>query len=787
MSIFGKPENIGRYESNDFNYKAITAGSFQKKETLSTATNQGPGAVFKDDASDLTNVALSNYVGNSTFMLDPNEGVRSCGYVNYKFKEWIVKVEKSATGASVVSIPMQTATEDLGGKRGESAQVVAFAPNWVGWAPTVGSLDPDTDFKIDATTSPEFEEFVCWYDEQTMTGNFWTSSGFTGGSFDENSWNNAMDADADGGLLFLRNRMLVTDYNSLIKEAKDAFKLEKDLVNFQSAAALSLDPNCVYFPMAAIWNNADPDQATVISKIDEMAQDPNKTYTWGLFSSKIKMPAIRTSFFLGGNSWAKNGAGFPPARGIEWSAVTSGDPILNHGDGKPFVFLPHIDVNNGLNSNYMSTAVKAMVNNSKGYEIDDKLQRIIDTVETDDDKKKSDDDDDKKKGGGSSKPKKSPAQIRKEVGDKVRSFKSQGIVVVAYSPGDNSRLNTMIWDEALAFYCYANSKEESLAKKHAPTFYAGMWSPAYGSGAQINGRIESPSEMIRLMSAITRDAHKNKKGIFGNPKYKAEIEKKLGKTASKWPSHWISKNNKPGLGEVIGSIPGLEAYHPQGDNGTGYSSALFFKDLANDVQEPSGRPGGASRPSPGRDNSKGKVTTAPGGPVTSTKQASSPSKLPDPLAQVNLSSDGRENKNKFIVIVRPEDHPLYEFISKERIERILTTSAPTKTVADFNSRASVTLIFSRRGELKKVKTSSDIGKVITTDDGPFNKKIASFKKNVLADIKSEISGQKKEIAAAGIKNVRLTIENFSGARRLEEFLNKKPRNKIKTSRAFKND
>lgn len=760
-SCFGQADRVGYWNENDLNrpgdgqnLKALGQavydhGSAPKEGALKNLIEHPVGAVF----GIYDKFILSAYI--KEFAWADNTANTISIKQDIKYAEFLVCVHANET----ITMKQTVSPTSLCGASGGITTLSIIGPNY---ASELFQNTSDRTGKVMLTFIPSKN-----WDTLTDTGMYMSvakerrlfehypthkAQGIIedrGTDFDQKVYNAYQSA--------FTNSISAEDAKVKYGEAYVNYRMNSKLEFNSSISSETIDEGKVYFPLSIVFNTENVDQQSQYDFIKDITN----------LGELAKIKAVnKFAPTEGSNGYCIDHGDISKAPGSITGPDGVGGGSINWGGDRPYVFIPHITTAGKQNSSFGNDIFKKAVAASKGFDIPSIMKRRIqltefeDEVETDNDDEKKKEDKKKKK-----KPEKTPAQIRKELGNELRKFAAgNNQDVVPGSPGVGSgRLNTVILDKSLAYYCYVNSKEESIAKKNAPAFYGGMWSSGIAKNDQINGRIENVDELIRLMNAITVDAWNNKKGIFADDAYRAAVKGELGGDPKSWPKHWVRKSNKPGLGQRLSNIPGLEAYNSSGDT-SGYSAALFFKDLANNAKKPSGNPLGSSS-----GKSKASAKTTP----------------PVPKLEKIPSEKVDKNKNKFIIIDRPVKSPLYKFISKEAIEEILTRATPTKTVADFNTKAQVTLHFSG-GKLSKVKTGGNIGAVITTDDYLFNKLISDFKKNVKSDISAEIIDQKEAIKAAKIKKVTLTIMNFSGRRRIYKLKESKNlKRTIRVSKAFK--
>jgi len=181
--------------------------------------------------------------------------------------------------------------------------------------------------------------------------------------------------------------------------------------------------------------------------------------------------------------------------------------------------------------------------------------------------------------------KQSANKIRQKVKNYVDSQKSAGAQIVDGTVDADARGNTFIAEKSIAYYIYLYDLEKKVKKTE---YFKGMWPGAYGKGDFIDlDWSDFPTgEHTNFRNIIIDHAYKKGVGIFKT--YKNDMVP-LSQLIAKSTAGWTSTDGE-GLGDYLKTIPGLEAYNPDNDDGSLFSYALFLMDLVNDKRKPSKSP-----------------------------------------------------------------------------------------------------------------------------------------------------------------------------------------------------
>lgn len=360
----------------------------------------------------------------------------------------------------------------------------------------------------------------------------------------------------------------------------------------------------------------------------------------------------------------------------------------------------------------------------------------------------------------------------------VQSQSTQGLPVVDDIVHSSAAGNAFTYERGLAFYAYQFKAVEEEIEKNAPDFYKGMYTPAYGKGNKINLQLgDTPADQMRAAQrAVIRHAWKNNRGVFGNKKYRSSIEAKpelmtaINTGALRWSAEGPTTQ---GLGNLLGTIPGLEAYDPSNDNMTLYSAALFFMDLANNRKEPS---------QPPRGGKKRRKTTDPDStqkPTTKKTTRNFARKNPRKSTSGGTAVGSSESKSRITVLGKRDSKILNIFKGGiTAFESAMTKYAPYTQSNDTNNRGYLTIKFKSNGK-HVVKASNGVGSVLGTNMRP---KIKEWEKSIQGWLRSDENCY--HTVAAEVGKTKITIINSSLMNRPIKEGTKRQRKNIKVSRVF---
>ena len=474
----------------------------------------------------------------------------------------------------------------------------------------------------------------------------------------------------------LVNGIKLADIKTKIIDAKSNWLLSKELDKFLSGWSIDIDQNIpagtpgVIFFLSAIYNSNEPSQISIIDTIANATK-----------MAQVKQAAA--SSFKSFKDWIMNVTKPDGFNTDDFRGFTDGENWFPWGGGQPFVFLPHIKGQLTINTAFHETDITDVVSKAQGYDINATLRGRIDTLKPQADEEETT--------GGVGITVDAGKQREKEK-TWVQNQAASGAKIVAGSVDDSSRGNTFIAEKSIAYYIYRYNLDKKSVVKNSE-FYKGMWEPATSRGHKINLSFgDFPSgEHTEFRRLIIDHAIDNTVGIFGGgydlpPKADLLAASDLGWTNSQGTA----------LGDILGNIPGLEAYNPAGDGRTIYSYALFLRDLVNDEKSPTGKRRGGS----GSGGSGGSGRRSGGSRRRRVRTG-------ERRASVQLAQKGK-------IIIKEVPAQLYTStgLSKEQIEDVMTRHAPSKAV--YNARDTATITF-------KVDDSGNITKVISGTTGLFNR------------------------------------------------------------------